>query len=210
MICSVLEIDDAQEKIYHIAGPRLPTTYCEAINGTLIGPAAGSCGTAAYHRSQIIVTDIETDPLWVDYKHLILPHGLKACWSTPIISSQNLKVLATFAIYYKQARKPKTSELQMIERTSGLLRILFENKKNQEHVQNQHTLLQEIASISSHDIRRPVATLLGLVSLFDKANTDTLLNKEIISHIENTAKELDSVIHTIVEKTIYLKNEEQG
>ena len=208
MICSVLEVDDAQEKIYHLAAPRLSAEYCNIINGSLIGPKEGSCGTSVYHRSQVIVSDIETDPLWEDFKDLIRPYGLKACWSTPIIGSHSSKVLATFAIYYTTPREPKDDELQMIERTVNILRVLIENKKNQEHVNDQTSMLQEIAAISSHELRRPVATILGLVSLFDKGNPDNPLNNEIVGHLEITAQELDNVIHTIVKKTIYLKSGE--
>ncbi len=207
MISSVLEVDELQEKLYHLAAPRLETEYINAINGTTIGPKAGSCGTAAYHRSQVIVSDIETDPLWDDYRALISPYGIKACWSTPIISSNNSNVLATFAVYYTKKREPEREELQMIERTTNILRILIENKRNQDHVKDQNKRLQEIAAISSHEIRRPVATILGLVSLFDRSILDNPMNKEIINHIEITARELDEVIHTIVEKTIFLKEE---
>jgi PAS domain S-box-containing protein len=207
MICSVLEVDEAEEKVYHLAAPSLPVEYCNIINGTTIGPKAGSCGTSVYHRSQVIVSNIETDPLWDDYRDLIRPFGLKACWSTPIISSHNSKVLATFAIYYTTAREPKDDELQIIARTANILRILIENKRNQDHVKDQNLRLQEIASISSHDLRRPVATILGLVNLFDRKNLDTPLNREIVSHLEATAQELDEVIHAIVEKTVYLNSE---
>ena len=207
MFCSVLEVDDAQEKIYHLSAPRLPTEYCKALNGLSIGPATGSCGTAAYHRSQIIVSDIANDPLWANYKEMILPYGFKACWSTPIISSHSSKVLATFAVYYTETREPRQDELHMIDRTTNILRILIENNRNQQHVKEQTQMLQEIAAISSHEIRRPVATILGLVNLFDREHRDSLLNVEIIDHLDTTARELDNVIHTIVEKTVYLKSE---
>ncbi|MDF2431245.1 MAG: hypothetical protein JWP44_876 [Mucilaginibacter sp.] len=207
MICSVLELDEKQERLFHLSAPRLPDEYCIAINGTAIGPKAGSCGTAAYHRSQVIVSDIEKDPLWDDYKELIRPYGLKACWSTPIISADSAHVLATFAVYYKTTREPKPDELNIISRTANILRILIENKRSLEHVKEQNARLQEIASISSHEIRRPVATILGLVNLFDPNNLNNPLNKEIINHLDVTAKELDSVIHAIIEKTIYLKGE---
>lgn len=208
MICSVLEIDEAQEKIYHLAAPKLPAEYCMAIDGSTIGPKAGSCGTAAYHRSQVIVSDIDTNPLWEDYKHLMQPYGIKACWSTPIISSNSTRVLATFAVYYTTKREPRPEELRLIERTTNILRVLIENKRVLAHVKDQNRRLQEIASISSHEIRRPVATILGLTNLFDRNNPDNPLNREIINHIDSTAKELDSVIHTIVEKTIYLQGDE--
>ncbi|HZY38908.1 MAG TPA: PAS domain S-box protein [Mucilaginibacter sp.] len=207
MICSVLEVDKAQERVYHIAAPRLPAEYCNLINGSAIGPAAGSCGTSVYHRSQVIVNDIDIDPLWEAYRDIARPFGLKACWSTPVISSRGAHVLATFAIYYTTAREPKQDELQLIERTSNILRVLIENKRNQESIKEQNKMLQEIAAISSHDVRRPVATILGLVNLFDRNNLDNPLNKEIVDHLDITAKELDGVIHTIVEKTVHLKDE---
>jgi len=207
MICSVLDVDEAQERVYHLAAPRLPPEYYKLINGSAIGPKAGSCGTSAYHRRQVIVTNIETDPLWAGYREFSRPYGLKACWSTPVISSQGARVLATFAIYYTTAREPKSEELNMIERTTNILRVLIENKRNQDNIKEQNKRLQEIAAISSHEIRRPVATILGLVNLFDKKHLDSPMNREIIGHIDTTAQELDSVIHTIVEKTIHLKDE---
>jgi PAS domain S-box-containing protein len=208
MICSVLEVDEQQERVYHLSAPRLPSAYCDIINGLAIGPQAGSCGTAVYHRSQVIVSDIETDPLWQDYKDLVAPFNLKACWSTPIISSHSAQVLATFAVYYTTKREPTAEELLLVERTTNILRILIENKRHQEHVTDQNQRLQEIATISSHEIRRPVATILGLVNLFDQGDLKNPMNKEIVSHLDSTAKELDAVIHTIVEKSIYLKSDD--
>ena len=201
MYCSILEIDRAQEKVSHLSAPRLPLEYCNAINGSMIGPYAGSCGTAAYHREQIIVKDIANSPLWENYKHYILPYGFKACWSTPVMSSKSTDVLATFAIYYDTIREPGKDELRMIERTVNILRELVESKRNDDDLAQHTKRLQDIASISSHNIRRPVATILGLTSLFDKKNLDNPLNKEILEHLETTALELDDVIHIIVEKT---------
>ena len=68
-------------------------------------------------------------------------------------------------------------------------------------------MLQEIAAISSHEIRRPVATILGLVNLFDRNNPDNPMNREIVDHLDITAQELDGVIHAIVEKTVHLRDE---
>jgi len=201
MYCSILEVDEAQERIYHLSAPRLPAEYCNAINGSPIGPKAGSCGTAAYHREQVIVNDIANSPLWDDYKQYIVPYGFKACWSTPVISLPNTNVLATFAIYYDTIREPGKEELRMIDRTVNILRALIESKRNDMRIAEQTKRLQDIASISSHNIRRPVATILGLTNLFDRKNPDNPLNKEVMDHLETSAMELDDVIHIIVEKT---------
>lgn len=205
MYCSVLEVDAVESTLRHLAAPRLPAKYCDDIDGLKIGPSSGSCGTAAFHRDTVIVKDIEHNPLWDDYRQLILPHGFKACWSTPVISSHNNKVLATFGIYYTTIREPRTDELQMIERTVNILRVIIESKRNEESLAEQNKRLLDIASISSHEIRRPVATILGLVNLFDTERTSNPLNREVIDHLRSTSTELDKVIHMIIEKTVNIR-----
>ena len=70
----------------HGAAPSLPQPYMEAIDGAEIGPCAGSCGTAAFTAAPVFVSDIAEDPLWADFKDVALPHGLRACWSIPILT----------------------------------------------------------------------------------------------------------------------------
>ncbi len=62
----------------------------------------------------MFVEDIAIDPLWADYKHLALPHGLRACWSTPIVDA-NGRVLGTFAMYYSQPALPVERHLKLID-----------------------------------------------------------------------------------------------
>jgi diguanylate cyclase (GGDEF)-like protein len=112
VICSVLTID-AAELLHPLAGPSLPPSYSKALDGVAIGPIAGSCGTAAYLGTDVAVTDIETDPRWAAYKHLALPHGLRACWSSPILNTQGA-TLATFAFYYRECRGPTAFEQDVV------------------------------------------------------------------------------------------------
>jgi integral membrane sensor domain MASE1 len=83
----------------------LPPAYNAALDGVEIGPAVGSCGTAAYHRRSVIVSDIQTDPLWRDYQQIAQPFGLRACWSVPVRSATRA-VLGTFAVYFREPRGP--------------------------------------------------------------------------------------------------------
>ncbi|RYF38050.1 MAG: GAF domain-containing protein, partial [Comamonadaceae bacterium] len=82
-LCSILLLDEDGKHLRHGAAPSLPDAYNAAIDGIAIGPAVGSCGTAAHFGHSIYVTDIARDPLWVNFKDLALQHGLRACWSTP-------------------------------------------------------------------------------------------------------------------------------
>lgn len=120
---SILILND--DALYHGAAPSLPTAYCEAINGVKIGDNVGSCGTAAYQKRPVYVDDIEHSREWQDFSELALNYHLKACWSTPIISSKNA-VLGTFAIYYDHVKKPEKKHLDLIEFFQSLCALSIE------------------------------------------------------------------------------------
>ncbi|MBI5766827.1 MAG: PAS domain S-box protein [Verrucomicrobia bacterium] len=104
-VCSVLVLDPHTRRLHHGAAPNLPAAYCRAIDGVAIGPNVGSCGTAAFRRQTVTVTDIDADPLWADYRELTRAHGLRACWSTPIFGRVG-EVLGTLALYAREPREP--------------------------------------------------------------------------------------------------------
>ena len=114
LLTSILLLDEQGERLTHGAAPNLPVDFCRAIDGAQIGPCAGSCGTAAYWNRPVYVTDIATDPLWAGYRDLALPHGLRACWSTPIRDSGGA-VIGTFAVYHRTVGYPTADEIEAIQ-----------------------------------------------------------------------------------------------
>ena len=113
IITSILLLSADGKTLFHGAGPHLPMSFRDAIDGSAIGPRAGSCGTAAFFGRPVYVTDIATDPLWADYRHLALPHGFRSCWSTPIRSDSGA-VIGTFATYHRVPGSPTPEEIDAI------------------------------------------------------------------------------------------------
>src|SRR6476620_11258770 len=114
LLASILLLDETGRYLLHGAAPSLPADYSAAIHGVEIGPSVGSCGTAAYRRCQVIVEDIDSDPLWADYRELALAAGLQACWSTPVVGVGG-RVLGTFAMYYPSPSRPNPTDLALID-----------------------------------------------------------------------------------------------
>src|SRR6195256_2772394 len=139
-LSSILLLDAKANRLRHGAAPSLPIAYTEAIAGIVIGPSVGSCGTAAYRGEPVMVRDIATDPLWADFRDLALAHGLRACWSTPIRSSDG-KVLGTFATYYREPRSPTTQDHNLIEQVTHLASIAIEREQAEEVLREQASLL---------------------------------------------------------------------
>src|SRR5215470_7057784 len=144
ILSSCLVLDANGTHLRHAAAPRLPQSYIDAIDGVAIGPTGGSCITAAYRAAPVVVADIAMDPLWADYRHLPLAHGLRACWSVPIMSSE-AKVLGTFAMYYRETRSPTPHELHVLEQIASLAAVSITCQRTAEKVrQNERELRQLI------------------------------------------------------------------
>jgi PAS domain S-box-containing protein len=153
MLSSILLLDDDGIHVRHAAAPSLPERYVRAIDGLAIGPAAGSCGTAAYRREPVIVEDIATDPLWEAYRDSALPHGLRACWSTPILDP-NRRVLGTFALYFRMPGRPSPRHRQLIDVTTHVAALAILADRDRQEAARRLTQLEEaqrLANMGSYD-----------------------------------------------------------
>src|SRR6202011_4503457 len=144
VVSSILLLDPNGSCLRHGAAPSLPKSYTEAIDGAAVGPRVGSCGTAAYRAEQVVVTDIARDPLWTDYKDLALAHGLRSCWSTPIISSEG-KVLGPFAMYRREPGSPSRYEHDLIEQITHLAGVALDRKRTEEALRQTQANLAHVS-----------------------------------------------------------------
>ena len=124
------------------AGPRLAKGWIEAITPLEIGPCIGSCGSAASLKQRVIVSDIATDPLWVDFRDAALSYGLRAAWSQPLVS-KNQHVLGTFGMYYTEPRTPNETDLRLIEGAGHIAVIAIEGERAQTALQRAYQEIKQ-------------------------------------------------------------------
>jgi PAS domain S-box-containing protein len=122
---SILLLDDRARRLRHAAAPSLPESFTSRIDGSEAEPTAGPCAMAAHFGEQTIVPDFESDARWPKVRALVLAHGLRACWSTPIKSSQ-ARVLGTFAIYAREPGSPTAQQKYQLEQFTHLASIAIE------------------------------------------------------------------------------------
>jgi two-component system, cell cycle sensor histidine kinase and response regulator CckA len=151
LLCSVLLLEPDGETLRSAAAPSLPEEYCRTVDGVKAGPCMGSCGTAIYRREPVIVSDIATDPLWANCRHLALPHGLRACWSTPV-ASQDGSMLGTFGVYYREPRLPASQDLRLISHATHLAALAIERDRDKTQLRaaedRYKTLVEHLPAIT--------------------------------------------------------------
>ncbi|HSE93187.1 MAG TPA: histidine kinase dimerization/phospho-acceptor domain-containing protein, partial [Methylomirabilota bacterium] len=176
MLVSVLLVDGGG-RLSHAAAPSLPEDYTRAID-TALGAGVASSGAAAFPARPDVAADIERDPFWADHRQLALRHGLRACWSTPILGLTR-RVLGTFAVYYREPRSPTAEELALIDSGVHIARIAIEHhhaleerdrlRAREQEAQNEAETVTAgkdlFLSTLSHELRTPLTAILGWTRL---------------------------------------------
>src|SRR2546425_1845369 len=148
-LASILLLRSDGRHLDSVAGPSLPNGWREEMEKLPIGPCAGSCGTAAYRGSPVMVSDIATDPLWEvpEHRAAALSHGLRASWSNPILSSEG-KVLGTFCIYGREPQSPSAHDLGVMEKATHLARVAIERDRAEAAVRTSEEKYRDLINAS--------------------------------------------------------------
>jgi len=163
--CTIWLPDHDGSQLCCAAAPSLPGFSAHVVP-TLVGPKGASCDTAVYRREPVYVPDILSDPLWDDYRKAFSPYGIRSVWSRPLLTADG-KVLGTFAMLYREARSPTTSDLQLIEDASHIAGIAIERRLNEEALRLERDRLRLLLEITNS-----MTSKLDLPRLFEALSTD--------------------------------------
>lgn len=199
-LCSVMVLDEDNVHLRCGACDSLPKGWTEIIDGLEIGPKVGSCGTAAFLRDTVIVTDILQDPLWKDYRDQAIKFGLRACWSTPIIGKTG-EVFGTLALYYSAPKAPSEAELRAAEVAARTAAIAIEKARaSAERGRTEAALRRSeklaaagrLAATIAHEINNPLEAISNLLYLL---NTNPNLDETSRAYLTLAEQELARVAH---------------
>jgi PAS domain S-box-containing protein len=187
VVCSVMLTDAARKRLVECYGPGLPEAYRGAICGIEVGPKAGSCGTAVYRGEPVFVEDVETDPLWEDYRHLAHQHGLRSCWSIPIFGDQH-EVLGTFAAYFGVPKKVDPHIVRALELSTHTASVAINRARIEAALRASEAQFRAVVESASDGIfiqtKRKFAYLNPAAArLLGAASPEQLVGREVLDFI---------------------------
>ncbi|MDQ3369117.1 MAG: GAF domain-containing protein, partial [Myxococcota bacterium] len=200
VVASILTVDDDGKHLRHGAAPSLPEEYRRAIDGLAIGPAAGACGTAVFRREPVYVTDIETDPLWVDFRHLVRATGLRACWSSPIFATDG-RAIGSFAFYHPDPSAPDETTQRLMARAAHVTGIALERRALDEQLRALAARIEAAREDERTAIARDVHDQLGQALTALKLDVGWLARRtkepELLGKLADMAHASDDVIASV-------------
>jgi len=195
MRCSVLLADTRQQRLSFAAAPSIPEDYKVGIAPFLsIAPEMGSCGTAAFLREPVYTRDTATDPLWKDCGDIAVRNGLRAIWSTPILSDDNA-VVGTFAMYYGEPRLPSPEHIQLIDMATQMARVAIEAKGSEERMAEK---IQALSRQKEDHLRLVIDTIPTIAWSVGPDGTVDFVNQRWLEYTGLSSEEaLEEAIHTV-------------
>ena len=228
MMSSILLLDADGKSLRPVAAPKLPEEWTRAITPLAIGPSVGSCGEAAWTKEQVVVSDIANDRRWIGYREhsaLALKCGLRACWSTPIVSADG-ELLGTFAIYYQEPRSPLATDLELIKQVTHLASVAIEHDRAAEALRRARDELEErvrertaelvqanqrleeldrlksqFLATMSHELRTPLNSIIGFTGILRQGFAGPVNDeqKKQLGLVFGSAKHLLSLINDLLD-----------
>src|SRR2546425_2290334 len=187
ILCSIFLLDEDGLRLRYAAAPQLPDAYRVATDGVYIGPEVGSCGAAAYLRKPVFVADVLTHPHFAHFRDLLVQTGLRAAWSSPIISHDD-QVLGTFGMLNREVRHPSPAEMQLIDYASRIAGIAIERDRSKSAL----TLAFEKIKKSEIELREIVDVIPQAIAVLDPDGNVLYVNKWLLDYSGMSADEVVS------------------
>jgi PAS domain S-box-containing protein len=113
---AIVPLEDKGRKL---PGAVSSLTEIAGLSGQLL---AGPLAETIRLSDSTIVPDIASAPAWAEQRQQIGALGLRACWSTPIMS-QDGEALGVLAVFARAAREPTEAEIKFAHVTAHLAAI---------------------------------------------------------------------------------------
>lgn len=219
-MASISLLEKEQLSLFNLASPNLPKTYTDSIEGIVIGPNPICFGTAAWSKKEVIVTDINSDDHWGDFKEIAVKNGLRSCWSYPIMSSYN-QVLGTLTIYNGGAREPSGKERSIILNLSNIASIAIEKhfntitlEENRKQLEEYTNDLEEKVQERTHEVKATIQELVqsnlrleDQISVAEQARKNAIASQYLTTEIAKSFPKGFIAVYNVDFQLILLEGE---
>ena len=146
---SVMLVDAGGTGFCGTAASRLPAAFADSAAQLPFRADCGPFAMSACLKQQVISPDVSQDQRWVDssWSRLAAVHEIRACWSTPIFSSQG-RVLAVFSLHFRQTRSPGAQAQDYIEQFTHLASIAIQRIQGDAARKRTEVILTEVQRLS--------------------------------------------------------------
>ena len=184
-----------------------------------ISPGKGACGTCFKEHRQIIIEDVETDPILESFREVAKTAGFRACHSTSLIDRLG-NIIGVLSVHFPEPHKPSERELWLMDLYARMAADIIENARLHQQVrqeleqrekllvseqlarreaENASCLKDEFLATISHELRTPLNAIIGWSSLLHKDNLDERIRMRAVETIDRSAHSQARLIEDLLD-----------
>jgi GAF domain-containing protein len=147
----------------------------------------------------LVVNDTFEDARFSNHPQVVTVPGFRFYAGVPLTTNKGYRIGTLCVLDYKPRSFEKEKQLILKVMAKHVISIL-ESKLSldqlRKSINNQNEILSKIANIHSHEYRRPIASIMGLINLIEEDNF--VASKEYLLMLKTAATELDQKTQTIM------------
>jgi PAS domain S-box-containing protein len=167
--CTTMLVEPGRASFQGAVAASLSQEFIASVESMRLLPESGPCAIAACLKQQVVIPDLRSESRWKNdlWYQLALRDGLKACWSTPVMSTSG-QVLAVFAVYYQDPKVPNLLEQDFIKQFAYVASIAIERIQSDAALGKVRSELARVARVTSlgaltasiaHEVNQPLFSL---------------------------------------------------
>jgi PAS domain S-box-containing protein len=205
--CSCILLLDRDGTRFQVgAAPGLPEGYRQALEGLALDADVLACGAAAANGRFVAAADVAGDPLWEGFRGRALEHGLRACWSAPILSADG-KALGTFDVYHREPRAARPQDVQLMDTLAHMARIAIERHQADEALRKAEDQFRQaqkmeavgrLASGIAHDFNNLLTVITASAQLLLEALPEDSPSSPLLEEIVGSADRAASLTRQLL------------
>ena len=167
--------------------------------------ATSFCNHAIMHNEVMVVPDAMQDERFVNNSFVTSPLNVRFYAGAPLATEDghNIGTLCVYDAYAKELAEEKKNLLGILARQSIHLMELEMSLKTirakTAQIALQNDALMDIAFTQSHEFRRPLANIMGIMNLIK--DDDYTAPREYLEHMDAAVTELDEKVKIVVKST---------
>ncbi|MEN3378041.1 MAG: hypothetical protein V7604_3396 [Hyphomicrobiales bacterium] len=183
--CSIVLVDPSGTQLQEAIAPSLAAEFNDAVRGWPLRRVGGPCVMVARDKVQVIMSDVASDTRWRNsWRALAQAHGLRSCWSTPIVSQAG-QVLGTFALYRREPGSPDSSQLELIAQFTNIASIAIERAQRDEALRQSEARRAD----AERELQLTIDSIPAMVATYRADGSRLSINKRVREYTGRSSPE---------------------
>lgn len=123
-----------------------------------VSPGVGACGKCYENRIRVIVEDVESSPLYDQYREAAREAGFRAVHNTPLVTRGG-KIVGVLSAHFRKPHRPSDREIHLVDLCARQAVDYIENAQLYEELREADRRKDEFLATLAHELRNPLAPI---------------------------------------------------